>query len=167
MNHKWVLSSSVAAVIIAGAGIAGACSDCGCSAKKAKASTECASGVCGVTDAAQLKNEGHTHAENLTTEQMKSAANSGQFIILDARGDTYFNGELIKGAQRMASSTDEAGILKALPNKDAEIITYCSNTKCPASGKLAAKLKSLGYTHVQEYPEGLAGWKEAGGKLDS
>ena len=47
-------------------------------------------------------------------------------------------------------------------DKNALIVTYCSNTKCPASARLATRLRKLGYTNVLEYPEGIDGWAEAG-----
>ena len=150
MNRKFILSASIAICVLGGISMAEACSGCGSS------STE-------TTDAATLSLDGHTHQKHLSFDQLKAAVASGKYIILDARGDKYFNGELIPGAQRMASGTDAADILKALPNKEAAIITYCSNIKCPASKKLAGELAALGYTHIQEYPEGLAGWKGAGG----
>jgi len=49
-----------------------------------------------------------------------------------------------------------------LPGKDALIVTYCSNLKCPASSRLARRLRELGYTSVLEYPYGIEGWTKAG-----
>ncbi|MDH3982209.1 MAG: rhodanese-like domain-containing protein [Kiritimatiellaceae bacterium] len=162
MNRKFVWSAALAAGVLGGITIAEACSGCGCTIPK-KAESGCASEACAVTDAAKESDRGHSHHKNLTYDQMKEAVDSGKYILLDARGDKYFNGELIPGARRLVAGTADAEILKALPNKDADIITYCSNTKCPASKKLAGQLVALGYTHVQEYPEGLAGWKAGGG----
>ena len=41
-------------------------------------------------------------------------------------------------------------------------MTYCSNLKCPASSRLARRLRELGYTSVLEYPYGIEGWTKAG-----
>ena len=41
-------------------------------------------------------------------------------------------------------------------------MTYCSNTACPNSGQVAAKLESLGYRNVRKYAEGIQDWVEAG-----
>jgi rhodanese-related sulfurtransferase len=49
-----------------------------------------------------------------------------------------------------------------LPNKDAEIITYCTNTHWHASEYAARELAAMGYTNVTHYPEGKQGWMEAG-----
>ncbi|GAA5071819.1 rhodanese-like domain-containing protein [Nocardia iowensis] len=49
-----------------------------------------------------------------------------------------------------------------LPNKDAAIVTYCSNPACPNSQQVATKLEALGYTNVRKYREGIQDWTEAG-----
>jgi rhodanese-related sulfurtransferase len=51
---------------------------------------------------------------------------------------------------------------KLLPNKDAEIVTYCTSTHWHASEYAARELAAMGYTKVAHYPEGKQGWMEAG-----
>jgi hypothetical protein len=48
-----------------------------------------------------------------------------------------------------------------LPNKDAEIITYCTSLHWNASEFAARVLVAMGYTSVA-HPEGKQGWMEAG-----
>jgi rhodanese-related sulfurtransferase len=97
---------------------------------------------------------------------MKAEVESGNAIILDARSAKYDDGERIPGAKSLTSEASAAEVAALLPDKDAEIITYCSHPKCPASQRLADHLKKLGYTHIHEYPEGIAGWKAAGGRVE-
>jgi rhodanese-related sulfurtransferase len=49
-----------------------------------------------------------------------------------------------------------------LPNKNAEIITYCTNLHWHASQYAARELAAMGYTNVAHYPDGKQGWMEAG-----
>jgi rhodanese-related sulfurtransferase len=49
-----------------------------------------------------------------------------------------------------------------LPDKDAAIVTYCSNTACTNSGIAQAKLEKMGYTNVRKYAEGKDDWEAAG-----
>ena len=51
---------------------------------------------------------------------------------------------------------------EVLPDKDALIVTYCSNTACRNSGVAQAQLLRLGYTDVRKYAEGIQDWVEAG-----
>jgi rhodanese-related sulfurtransferase len=48
-----------------------------------------------------------------------------------------------------------------LPNKDAQIVTYCTSMHWNASEYAARELAAMGYTNVAHYPEGKQGWMEA------
>ena len=54
------------------------------------------------------------------------------------------------------------GARSPLLDKDAAIVTYCSNTACPNSGVALAQLRKLGYTNVRKYAEGKQDWEAAG-----
>jgi rhodanese-related sulfurtransferase len=146
--------------------LAEACGTCGCSEKKTSDTTSCASGACSLADTQKKSASNHSRGHTLTTVQMVKAVEAQQATIIDARPKKYDNGERIPGAIQLAPNASEAVIKSILPNKNAAIITYCGNTKCPASKQLAARLKLLGYTHVREYPAGIAGWKAAGGTVE-
>ena len=49
-----------------------------------------------------------------------------------------------------------------LPDRDASIVTYCSNTACGNSGHVASALTKLGYSNVRKYAAGIQDWVEAG-----
>lgn len=87
--------------------------------------------------------------------------------ILDARSGKYDDGKRVPGAKALSPKAEQAEIEKALPDKKARIVTYCAGTTCPASGQLAARLKSLGYVNVLEYHEGIAGWVKAGKPVEN
>ena len=87
--------------------------------------------------------------------------------IFDARSGKYDDGQRIPGAQQLSADADEAVIAKAIPDKNALVVTYCAGLKCPASKALADRLKKLGYSNVIEYPQGIAGWLEAGKAVEN
>ncbi|GGV29103.1 hypothetical protein GCM10010182_60160 [Actinomadura cremea] len=49
-----------------------------------------------------------------------------------------------------------------LPDRDAAIVTYCSDPACPNSGQVADRLTALGYTNVRKYRDGVEDWVAAG-----
>ena len=49
-----------------------------------------------------------------------------------------------------------------LPDRDALVVTYCSNVVCQNSRVVAEKLAKLGYTNVRRYEAGKQDWIEAG-----
>jgi rhodanese-related sulfurtransferase len=125
----------------------------------------CPSGVCALSGAAAPKQAKVEH-HNLSTFEMKSIVDSGSAVILDARSGKYDDGNRIPGAKSLNDKSTAEEIAAVIPTKDTAVVTYCSNLQCPASKRLADHLTKLGYTHVKEYPEGIAGWKQAGGSVD-
>lgn len=86
--------------------------------------------------------------------------------LLDARSGKYDDGKRISGAKSLnAASTDEE-VARTIPAKDALVVTYCAGPKCSASGQLAERLRKDGYKNVIEYPQGIAGWIEAGNAVE-
>jgi len=49
-----------------------------------------------------------------------------------------------------------------LPNKQREVVVYCANVACTASGDVARKVTAQGYTNVDHYAAGKADWMAAG-----
>ena len=87
-------------------------------------------------------------------------------VLLDARSGKWDDGKRIPGAKSVNAESTEAEVAAAAPDKNALVVTYCSNLKCPASNKLAEHLKAVGYTNVLEYHEGIGGWVEAGNAVE-
>lgn len=151
------------------------CSSCSSVESCSDAYTEkaCEGDVCASTDPAHkhekdaAKSEPHKESDKnvptVNTLGLKTLINSGvPLTILDARSGKYDDGKRIAGALSLNAESKAEEIAKVLPKKDALIVTYCSNLKCPASNALYNHLKSLGYTNLIEYPEGIQGWIEAG-----
>lgn len=79
-------------------------------------------------------------------------------ILVDARGDKYFDGILIETARRLPSDAPDDLITQLLPNKDQQIVVYCAGEGCPASEILANRLVEAGYTQVYDYHGGIKEW---------
>ena len=163
MNAKTVMSG-VALVVALSVQAAWACG-CGCAPKKAEAKKATCGTVC--VKKASCKTCPATGVKTIDTKALKEALAKKDVVILDARSGKYDDGRRIPGAKQLAANADDKTIATVVgADKNAKIITYCSNTKCPASGKLAKRLKKAGYTNVTEYPVGIAGWVEGGNKVD-
>jgi rhodanese-related sulfurtransferase len=123
----------------------------------------CPTGKC----AAKLAPAAEVEPE-INTLGLKVLLDSGTPVtILDARSGKYDDGRRIPGAATLAADATEAAAAKLINNKDALVVTYCSNLKCPASRMLAGQLRKLGYKHVIEYPHGIDGWAEAGYEIET
>jgi rhodanese-related sulfurtransferase len=123
---------------------------------------DCSSGVCLLSNAPKTAEK----SRNITTFQMKAYVDSGKAILLDARSGKFDDGYRIPGAKSLNGQSTAEEAAAVIPTKDSLVVTYCSNLQCPASKALADRLVSLGYSNVYEYPEGIAGWRAAGGTVN-
>ena len=90
----------------------------------------------------------------------KLQAENDDLVIIDSRGKSYFNNEVIAGSVQLSvGDTNEENLSKLVSSKDQKIVFYCSNVNCPASAKAAFKASSLGYTNLYKYPAGMDDWK--------
>lgn len=116
-------------------------------------------GACGAKVAASPEHGIGT----LTVEALDTLLQSGvPVVVLDARSGKYDDGRRIPGAKSLTDQASAEAAAKLIPAKDALVVTYCSNPKCPASDRLAKHLQTLGYKNIVELPAGIQGWSAAG-----
>ena len=97
----------------------------------------------------------------LTLEQTKTLLNEGRSLFIDTRYKEEFEQGHLKNAKNLPGRIPREELmdfLKSVP-KDQQIVTYCSNTDCNSSRRLAGFLTYLGYTKVLIYMEGFQEWK--------
>jgi len=86
--------------------------------------------------------------------------------VLDARTGKYDDGRRVPGAKTLSPEATDAEVTALLPDKQALIVTYCANLKCPASHMLGDRLRGMGYVNVLEYHQGIEGWVAAGNAIE-
>lgn len=172
--NKHIMIASLAALVATGFGIQAdaGCGACGAHAEVKKACPQgCKKPCCKVADTvkkgcgADCKKPCCAKGEiaEINTSGLKALIDAGAKVtILDARSGKYDDGRRIPGAKALAADASEKLIKKAVRSKDALVVTYCGGLKCPASAKLAGRLKELGYKNVIEYRHGIQGWSDAG-----
>ena len=103
----------------------------------------------------------------ITRDELKTAIDANEVVVVEALGPQYFEDAHLPGAINIPH-TQVAELAPALlPDKDAAIVTYCSNTACQNSEVALRALTSLGYSNVRKYAEGKDDWREAGLPLES
>jgi rhodanese-related sulfurtransferase len=98
----------------------------------------------------------------ITREELQAALGAGTVTVLDALGGEYYAKQHLPGALPLVAADVDARAPALLPDRDAPIVTYCSNPACPNSGQVADRLTALGYTDVRKYREGIEDWVAAG-----
>jgi rhodanese-related sulfurtransferase len=102
----------------------------------------------------------------ITRAELRDAIESGDVVVVEALAAPYYEDAHLPGAINIPHTEVAALAAGLLPDKDAAIVTYCSNTACPNSGIAQAQLVKLGYTNVRKYAEGKDDWRAAGLPLE-
>ncbi|MEC3956805.1 rhodanese-like domain-containing protein [Nocardia sp. CDC153] len=103
----------------------------------------------------------------ITRDELAKEIEAGSVIVLDALGGEYYAKAHLPGALALVEADVETEAPRLLPDRDAAIVTYCSNAACPNSQNVATKLERLGYTNVRKYRDGIQDWTEAGLPIES
>jgi rhodanese-related sulfurtransferase len=156
--NKMSMNKMIGILIIGGMLITAGC--CTMTGKKGSCG-----GACGKVPAAKAETVG---SADISTAGLKALLDSKTPLALfDARTGKYDDGKRIPGAGSLSPEATAEEVGKLISGKDVLIVTYCANLHCPASAKLAAHLRELGYRNILEYSAGIAGWIEAGNKVET
>jgi rhodanese-related sulfurtransferase len=98
----------------------------------------------------------------INRDELRAGLDASTLVLVDALPESYYAQQHLPGALNLVADDVEARAATLLPDKDAAVVTYCSNRTCPNSGQVAARLEKLGYTNVRKYPDGIQDWVEAG-----
>jgi len=100
--------------------------------------------------------------KTITREQIKHKIDSAEPItIVEALPEKYFQAEHLPGAINIPHNEVREKASEMLPDKNAFIVVYCSNTECQNSRIATNTLQQMGYTNAHEYVEGKQHWLEA------
>ncbi|WP_306363195.1 rhodanese-like domain-containing protein [Nocardia sp. CC227C] len=103
----------------------------------------------------------------ITREELEKEIAAGTVTVIDALGGEYYAKAHLPGAIALVEAEVDTEAARLLPDRDAAIVTYCSNPACQNSQAVAGKLEALGYTNVRKYREGIQDWTEAGLTVES
>ncbi|TDB75658.1 rhodanese-like domain-containing protein [Micromonospora sp. KC723] len=98
----------------------------------------------------------------IARDELRAAINAGTVTVVDALGGDHYARQHLPGAVPLIEADVSARAAELLPDREAAIVTYCSNPSCPNSGRVADRLTALGYTNVRKYAEGIEDWVAAG-----
>ena len=152
------MRTTLIAVIVVGLMVLGAMI-----ARTCEPLADCPAGVCGMENPTVLSDpevrptpEKTAEEAVITTPVLERLIRSGAKVtILDARSGKFDDGMRIPGAKSLSPEAAREAVQKVVASRDDLVVTYCSNLKCPASHKLAAHLRELGYKNVLEYAAGM------------
>ena len=100
----------------------------------------------------------------VTSEQLKGLLDSkkADMVLIDARTAQEYQEAHILTAINIPLSVLEKDSSVLTAAKNARLLFYCNGIKCGKSGKSALIARSLGYTDISIYTEGMPVWEEKG-----
>jgi rhodanese-related sulfurtransferase len=102
---------------------------------------------------------------DISHEDLSKAVEAKTVVLIDANGSASYKSGHIPGA--IDFEAEKAELATKLPkDKNALVVAYCGGPKCAAYKAAAEQAVALGYTNVKHYSKGIAGWKEAGAKVE-
>jgi rhodanese-related sulfurtransferase len=101
-------------------------------------------------------------------DELLETLQSGEpLALVDALPPISYAHSHLPGAINLPPGGVEPQLLaRRLPDRDAEIVVYCSNEECESSRDTAAALVALGYTRVRHYAGGKDEWRRRGLPLE-
>ena len=102
---------------------------------------------------------------DVSVTEVKALAETKKAVIIDVNGTESYKKGHVPGALDYAAIKDK--LAEVLPkDKNATIVAYCGGPKCKAYQAAATAAEKLGYKNIKHMSAGIAGWKEAGQKME-
>ena len=99
----------------------------------------------------------------ITRAELQAKLEAGDdVVVVEALGSMYYDDAHLPGARNLPHDQVDELAATVLPDRDAFVVVYCSNTACQNSVVASRRLVELGYTDVHEYVEGKQDWIDAG-----
>ncbi len=101
--------------------------------------------------------------KTISRDELKVKMDRGEdFVLVDTMPKMYYRHSHLPGAINLPADQVRERAPHLLPEKGAEIVVYCLDTPCEASGKVARELAAMGYESVRDYVGGKKDWIDAG-----
>jgi rhodanese-related sulfurtransferase len=111
----------------------------------------------------QRRGEEPIMSKTITRDELRQKLDGNDpVVVIEALPAKYFEDAHLPSALNGPLDTLEQIAARAIPNKNAEIVTYCASITCKNSDIAAERLEALGYANVRVYREGKADWIAAG-----
>jgi rhodanese-related sulfurtransferase len=111
--------------------------------------------------------KGTIMAGTISREDLQAKINRhDKFTLVETLAEDHFREGHLPGAVNLPPDKVGERASQALPDRNAEVVVYCSSPSCTASEKAAKDLEAQGYKRVLRYEGGKQDWVDAGMSLE-
>ena len=106
-------------------------------------------------------------AGTISREDLQAKLNRhDKFTLVETLAEDQFRQGHLPGAVNLPPDKVGERASQVLPDRNAEVVVYCSSASCPASGNVAKDLEAQGYKRVLRFIGGKQDWIDAGMSLE-
>ena len=100
-------------------------------------------------------------------ELLRKMEDEEAFVLVDALAPMVYAHSHLPGAINLPpTAIDSYMVARRIPDRNTEIVVYCSSPNCEDSIATGVRLQELGYTNVRHYSGGKNEWRDAGLPLE-
>lgn len=105
--------------------------------------------------------------QEISHRQVQRLIFGAHACLVEVMSEQNFREAHLPGAINVPLNDEfEAHIQDAVPDKNAPVIVYCSDSDCRLSPAAARRLEALGYTKVFDYSGGKSDWERSGLQIE-
>ncbi len=95
-------------------------------------------------------------------DELRSALDDESTIVVDAQGPGAYEQAHIPGAINFGLDSVDQQAATEIGDPNRRVIVYCTDVDCLGAEFIGTLLVQAGYTNIGRYPDGVAGWRDAG-----
>lgn len=99
-------------------------------------------------------------------EELHGEIRAGRVVLVDARPAAAYRRRRLPGAVNLAAEDADARAARLLPDREAAIVVYSTDSACDRAEALARRMQARGYGNVRLYRGGIEAWAQAGLELE-
>jgi rhodanese-related sulfurtransferase len=90
-----------------------------------------------------------------------------ELVVAEVLPREHYRSGHLPGARHLPLQSPDEVVGKILPDRQHEVVLYCSGPDCHNSQRAAQRLERLGYDNVRVFTGGKQAWRAAGFDLES
>jgi rhodanese-related sulfurtransferase len=102
----------------------------------------------------------------ISQKDIESGIRQGELVLVEALPEPHWKKGHLPGALNLPLEGLANRAAEILPDRDANIVVYCSGPSCQNSHIAKRKLSDLGYSRVRVFGGGKSAWTDAGHALE-